>query len=178
MEKICPHSDNVDKFIRYISRFHLPRRCFWWGASCLVNRFIGVDNDSNSNIQWSQDSICVKKQRKKVSNNKAFARTNLVTYKLHNANSIPKQFIRNYVRHQMWHKHDTLAGQYLSQNKAIHWLIPVTTNCCYSLQWFRTATARCACTPWNECEESYSRSLARSRVNSNQNRWREALLST
>ena len=48
--------------------------------------------------------------------------------------------------------------------------------CRYSLQRFCTATAGCACTPWYECEESYSRSSIRSRVNSNRNRWREALL--
>jgi len=44
---------------------------------------------------------------KKVSNNKAFVRLNLVRYKSHNTNSIPKQFIKNNARH---HKIKKTAG--------------------------------------------------------------------
>jgi len=36
---------------------------------------------------------------KKVLNNKCFVRSCLVRYKSHNTNSIPKQFIKNNVRH-------------------------------------------------------------------------------
>ena len=38
-------------------------------------------------------------------------------------------------------------------------------TCRYSLQRFPTTTAGCAYTPWYECEESYPRSSAWSRVN-------------
>jgi len=114
-----------------------------------------------------------------MSSNKPFVRSNLVRYmgKSHNTNSIPIFFIRNNVRpsHHTWHKHHTPASQNLSQNKTIQCLMPVTALVATVPNDFLRG---CACTPWYECEASYSRSSARSCVNSNRNCWKEALLLT
>jgi len=64
-------------------------------VSSLFHRFIGIQHDWNSKTQW----YWLKTSIKKVSNNTSFVRSNLVKYKSHNTNSMPKQFIKNNVRH-------------------------------------------------------------------------------
>jgi len=63
-----------------------------------VYQFIGGENDSESNTQLSQQHNLYQTVMKKVSNNKLFVKSNLLRYKLHNTNSISKQFVRNNIR--------------------------------------------------------------------------------
>jgi len=65
----------------------------------LVYRFIGIENDSNSSTQQPQRHCLFKTAMKKVSNNKSCVESDLVRYKSHNTNSIPKQSIKNDVRY-------------------------------------------------------------------------------
>jgi len=63
-------------------------------VTTVVYWFIGIEIDSNSNTQWSQRHYLLKTAIKKVSTSKSFVRLNLVGYKSHDTNSIPKQFIK------------------------------------------------------------------------------------
>jgi len=68
--------------------------CIWFEVSHFVYSIIGGGNDSNSNTQWSQQNYLYLTAMKKVSNNKHFVKSNLLRYEWHNANSIPKQSIK------------------------------------------------------------------------------------
>jgi len=85
--------------IFFIQNFLKPR-CIWFAVSYSVYQFIGGENDSNSNTEWSQRHISYQTVIKKleVSNNKPFVKSYLLRYKSHNTISIPKQFIRNNVQ--------------------------------------------------------------------------------
>jgi len=64
-------------------------------ASYYVYWFIGGENDSNSNTEWSQRHSLCETVIPKVSNNKPFAKSNILRYKSwHNTISISKQFIK------------------------------------------------------------------------------------
>jgi len=68
-------------------------------VSSLIYQFIGIENDSNSSTQQPQRHCLFKTAMKKMSNNKSCVRSDLVRFKSHNTNSIPKQFIKNDVRY-------------------------------------------------------------------------------
>ena len=72
-------------------------RCIWFQISYFVYQFIGGENDLSSNKRHH----LYQKVSKKVSNKKPFVKSNLLRYKSHNTNLIPKQFIRNTVRQHM-----------------------------------------------------------------------------
>jgi len=94
----------------FLSVGHLISVCslFYW--------FSTIENDSNSNAQWSQGHNLLKTAMKKVSNNKPLVRSNLVRYKLHNTNSIPKQFIKK----ECTSSHETSISQLLGLSWCFH----------------------------------------------------------
>jgi len=72
--------------------------CIWFEVSYSVYQFIGGENDSNSNTEWSQRHNLYQTVIRKVSDNKPFVKSNLSRFKSHSTISIPKQFIRNNIR--------------------------------------------------------------------------------
>jgi len=84
----------------FFIQFFLQPTCIWFEASYYVYRFIGGENDLNSNTEWSQRHSLYQTVIQKVSNNKPFVKSNLCRYKSHNTISIPKQFIRNNVQQE------------------------------------------------------------------------------
>jgi len=71
--------------------FLLKPGCIWSEVSYSVYQFIGGENNSNSNTEWSQRHSLYQTVIEKVSNNKHFVKSNLLRYKSHNTDSIPKQ---------------------------------------------------------------------------------------
>jgi len=74
----------------FLIQIFLKPRCIWFEDSYYVYQFIGGENDSNSNTEWSQRHILYLTVIKKVSNNKPFVKSNLWKYKSHNTISIPQ----------------------------------------------------------------------------------------
>ena len=73
--------------------------CIWFEVSYSVHQFIGGENDSNSDTEWSQRHNLYQTVIKKVPNNKPFVKSNLLRYKSHNTISILNQLIRNNIQH-------------------------------------------------------------------------------
>ena len=148
----------------------------------LVYRFIGLQNDSYSNTEWSKHNL-LKTAIKNVSNNKFFVRSNLVRYKLQNTNSIHHHSSSFWFSNKQHYLSKTVSKLYkttyvITRNtnitttrlvlfvsvstpflRASSWA-PGTVAIYprrYSLQRLRTASAGCACNPWYECEKPYSR---------------------
>jgi len=57
-----------------------------------------ISNLQNYNTQCSQQHSLYQTVMKEVSIDKPFVKSDLLSYKSHNTNSIPKQFIKNNVR--------------------------------------------------------------------------------
>ena len=70
---------------------NLVCRKFYFRVFFFSYRFIGIENNWNSNTQWSQRRNLYNTAMKKSSNNKPFVKSNLVRYQSKNQNSIPKQ---------------------------------------------------------------------------------------
>jgi len=119
------------------------------------------------------------KKMAKVSDNRPFVKKNLLRYKSHNTNSIPKQFLRNNIRHHTWQKHHTPASQYLSQNKTIQRLTLVATvfnDFVRRLPAPRGTNAKNAPRGTNAKNRTRDRRLGVRWIN--RNSWREVLLLT
>ena len=54
----------------------LKPRCIWFEVSYYVYQFIGGENDSNSNTEWSQRHSLYQTVIRQVSNNKPFVKSN------------------------------------------------------------------------------------------------------
>jgi len=162
-------------FGAFFHEFSLKPGCIWFEVSYSAIRrvyeFIGGENDSNSNTEWSQRYSLYQTVIMKLSNNKHF----VLRYKSHNIISIPKQFVTN-----MYSRGNASPKAYRFWCLEIARSVPATSlsrptqlfvcsrarrrlrvntsrrieRCSgwyhprrYRLQRFRTATARCACTP-------------------------------
>ena len=159
----------------YCHEFSLKQECIWFEVSesaiCRVYKFIGGENDASSNTEWSQQFSFFQTVIMKLSNNKHF----VLRYKSHNIISIQKQFVTNmYSRgnaspkaYRFWRLEIARSVQATSLSRQtqlfVHsharrrlrantsrrikrcsgWYHPRR----YRLQRFRTATARCTCTP-------------------------------
>jgi len=97
LRHILVHKKSGPLRILFILYF-LKEGCIWFEVFYSVYKFIGGENDSNSNPKWSQQHSLYQTVIKKVSNNNPFVKSNLLRYKSHNTISIPKQFIRHNVQ--------------------------------------------------------------------------------
>jgi len=66
--------------------FSIMLQCMESQNSYSIYQFIGGENDSNSNTEWSQRQNLFQTVMKEVSNHKPFVRSNLLRYKSHNTN--------------------------------------------------------------------------------------------
>jgi len=67
----------------FFVQIFLKQGCIWFEVSYCVYQFIGCENDSNTNIEWSQRHSLYQTVIKIVSNNKSFVGANLLRYKSH-----------------------------------------------------------------------------------------------
>ena len=63
-----------------------------------ILQLIGIENNLNSNTEWSQQHNLYETVIQEVSNENPSVKSNLLRYKSNNTNPIPRQFIRNNVR--------------------------------------------------------------------------------
>jgi len=94
LRRILFHKKSGLRRIVFIQNY-LNTRYIWFEVSYYVYQFIGGENDSNSNTEWSQRHSLYQTVIEKVSNfNKPFAKSNLLRYKSHNSILNSKTFYK------------------------------------------------------------------------------------